>query len=195
MHFSRKFLLLNLAFAIPFSAVANVMTFDPLGPDFTEYSSYVEDGITLFAADGAPEHFHADTSAAGTGATIFGDDGSPQEVVFAGGLFDLVSVDVFGFTPNTSVRIISSTGGAQIVGSAGTVTLGFEFRGIAWARFVFEPTTTLDPYFTLDNITVQSSSVPDFIDASLGLGIGITGLLAFRHRPGRAVYGALAGSP
>src|SRR5262245_55183799 len=93
---------------LPLSLSANVMTFDPLDADFAEYSTYIEDGITFSAADGASEHFHADTSGTGTGATIFRDDGSPQDLAFISGPFDLISFEIFGFTADTNARIVAS---------------------------------------------------------------------------------------
>ncbi len=49
---------LAIAGFLPQPAEALVMTFDALAPDFSELTTYTEDGLTLAAVNGAPDHFH-----------------------------------------------------------------------------------------------------------------------------------------
>ncbi len=111
------------------------MTFDPLPPDGREITSYTENGLTLFALDGPPEHFHAVLNMVNgtTGARVFGTDGSPQEFNFGGDPFDLVSIDFYGLLIGP-VTFTSSSGETQTVTSQGVVEFSPGFQGITSVR-------------------------------------------------------------
>jgi hypothetical protein len=118
-------------------ARAGMMTFNSLPVDpARQISSYTEDGLTLFALDGPPEHFHPVLNATNgtTAARIFGTDGSPQMFTFAGLPFDLVSIDFYVPVIGPAVTFTSSLGATQTVSGPGVITFGPGFQGVTFVR-------------------------------------------------------------
>lgn len=183
-----KCLLAALA-GLPLLASANVMTFEPLTPDFADYNSYTEDGIHFGAVGGGPEVFHADSllfyGGAGTGAAFYFSDGQPLEVTLASGeLFDLISFDLVYLTQDANLRLTSSSGQELFFNASQTINLSPGFEDIAWARFDFEAATPFDGYAVVDNVQVRP--VPEASTWSAAGGVVVAALWSLRRRPVRA---------
>src|SRR5262249_33509548 len=120
-------------------ARAAIMTFNSLPGDFDPISTFTENGITLFAVNGPPDHFH-DTfnpSNGTTGAAIFSSDGTPQRIIFNNGasLFSLTSLEVFDIdTGSGPITFTSSSGGTQLVSSTGTISFGSGFENVSFVQ-------------------------------------------------------------
>jgi hypothetical protein len=150
-------------------SLAAIMTFDPLlfVPEGTEYSTYTENGITLFAVDGPPEHFHAN----GGRAVVFGTDGSPQRITYRDGEpFSLLSLSAEISRPG-SVQFIPSAGAGatydfvDVLNSGGLITFGSGFYDIVYVDLI----VSTNGGIVLDNIQV----VPEPASVALAAGAGL----------------------
>lgn len=178
--------LLGLSVFVP-PVRATVMTFDPLPADFAEYSTYAENGITLFAQNGSPSHFHADFNPdnSTTGASLFSSDGTPQEIVSNNGLslFSLISIDVWDIDAASGpVTFTSSSGAIQLVDTTGTILFGAGFHDVQFVRIDL-PDPANDRLLGIDNINVilPNAAVPEPSSATVFLGAAIS-CAAFRSR-------------
>lgn len=154
------------------------MTFDPLEPDFADYPSYSEDGISFSAVD-ADEFFRADGVVGDTAAALFQSDGDPLEIAYGGKAFHLYGIDFEEFAGDTVALLTSSSGDSFTVNATGTFAPPSGFRGVTWVRLSFEPSTAADPYYLVDNIVV--GPVPEG-----GLSLGFLSLLAGLAAAGRS---------
>jgi hypothetical protein len=150
-------------------SLAAIMTFDPLlfVPEGTEYSTYTENGITLFAVDGPPKHFHAN----GGRAAVFAD-GSPQRITYHDGKpFSLLSLSAEIFRrPGSSVQFLSSTGAVATyefrdVSNSNLITFGSGFYDIVYVDLI----VSTNGGIVLDNIQV----VPEPASVALAAGAGL----------------------
>lgn len=165
---------------------AAIMTFDSLPGNFDPISSYTENGITLRAASGGPEHFHDDFNFVNgtTGASIFSSDGTPLEIVVNGGasLFSLISIDVWTVDAASGpVVFTASSGATQLVDLAGPILFGAGFADITSVR-IDVPDPVADRQFGIDDILVQSNAgqVPE--PTSLVVFGGLALVLVARRR-------------
>ena len=160
------------------------MNFDALAPDFTEYTSYTENGITL-AATLPPNHFHAVSTPdlSSTAAEIHSLDGVPERITFGGALFNLQSLDLVTVDSGVTVSFKSSSGGTATETSAGTIVFGAGFSGVSWVELDFGavPDGSFDSVFTVDNINVSAVPEPGEWSAIAALGLAAAaGVRRFR---------------
>lgn len=183
-HFLRCGFILGSFFIVcflPRLAWTAVMTFDALPADFSEITSYTEEGITFAAVDGAPDYFHTEDNFddGTTGAIIFSDDGNPFRISFGGALFNLLSLDVFDIDTGSGPVVFTTSGGAtQAVNSFGLVNFGSAFAQTAFVQIDI-PGGADDRFIGLDSISVGTSAVPE--PSTLGLALlGAVSLLGVR---------------
>jgi hypothetical protein len=162
-HYLRRVLTLVSFFVacfLPRPAWTTVMTFDALPADFSEITTYTEDGITFEAVDGAPDHFHPDDNFDNgtTGAVLFSGDGNPFRISFMGGaLFNLISLYVFDIDTGSGPIVFTTSGGAtQNVDAPGPVQFGSSFLQVSFVD-VSIPGGADDRFIGIDDI----STVPE----------------------------------
>jgi hypothetical protein len=164
---------------------AATMTFDSLLGLFDEFSTYTEDGITLFAANGAPDHFHDDFNFVNgtTGATIFSSDGGPQRIIFNTGasLFSLTSLEVWDIDASSGpITFTASSGATQLVSATGTVVFGSGFNNVSFVQ-IDVPDPSNDIFVAIDDIHVATTTIPE--PGTLGLlSLGLGCLVLVRRR-------------
>jgi hypothetical protein len=157
---NRRLILLavaTVALAVAPCASAALMTFNSLQPSnesIPPFSSYTEGGITLFAADGPPDHFHPRFSSLNStpAAAVFHTDGFPQRIIFRDGApFSLISLDV-GRTLGTSerYRFTSSSGASLDVTARGPITFGPGFHNVAYVQL--DTVSAFNNHIIIDNI-------------------------------------------
>jgi hypothetical protein len=149
----------TVVLAVAPRASAALMTFNSLQPSnesIPPFSSYTEDGITLFAADGPPDHFHPQFSSLNStpAAAVFHTDGFPQRIIFGDGApFSLVSLDVARtLTINERYRFTSSKGASLDVRSRGPVIFGEGFHNVTYVQL--DTVSTFNNHIIIDNIFV-----------------------------------------
>ncbi len=173
----------SLACSIPQPAWTAVMTFDSLPDDFSEITTYTEDGITFSAVDGAPDHFHAEENFDNgtTGAVLFSDDGTPFRIILAGGtLFDLISIVVYDIDTASGPIVFKTPGGAtQTVSSLGVTNFGIAFTQVDFVQIDI-PGGIDERFIGLDNIIVGTAVVPEPSTLMLAL-LGAVALLKVKR--------------
>jgi len=127
----------------------------PSDESIPPFSTYTEDEITLFAANGPPTHFHPrnnpinGTRAAG----IFASDGFPQRINFRGGMpFTLVALDVAVLSGAQRYRFSSSSGATLDVTAVGTVSFGPNFENVTFVQL--DSVSPQNTMLVIDNIRV-----------------------------------------
>ena len=153
---------------------ASTMTFDPLllVPEGQEFSAYAENGISLFAADGPPEHFHANAGR----ASVFGDDGSPQRISLLNNqAFSPVQIDVATIPRPGTFQLVSSSGAVQTISTAGPIVLGPGFQNVLHVDLIVSSAGAID----IDNIQLLAEPLGAW---PVSLALAAFGLLRRRVR-------------
>lgn len=141
------------------AATPVTMTFDLLSPDFSDYTSFTENGLTLASAVGGTQRFYASGVIGNTAATIYQYDGDYLQLTANTPFLDLDSVDFTELSAGTTAVVTASTGASETVSTIGTVTFGAAFQHASWVRFTFGASSSADPYYSIDN--VKATPVPE----------------------------------
>ncbi len=164
------------------AATPVTMTFDLLASDFSDYSSYTENGLTLASTAGGTQRFYASGVIGNTAATIYQYDGDLLQLTANTPLFDLNSVDFTEFATDTTALVTASTGASETVSTIGTVTFGAGFQHASWVRFTFGTSSSADPYYTIDNIKATQVPEPATWGSIAGVALGAWALQRRRNR-------------
>lgn len=169
----------TLSLASTPATASSTMTFNSLPADFSAYSTFTEDGITI--ASGNSNHFHTvGDGGGGTAAGFYQSDGFPQTVTFSGGVFTLTSIDFLSFFNGIDALLTSSSGSIETINTTGTFNFGSGFSNISFFTISSQEGGS-DNSFVLDNITIAGAVPEPATWAMMLIGFGAVGA-AMRRR-------------